>query len=432
MSYHEQLISQVIHPDWVKDKTIYEVNLRQYTAGGTLHEFMLHLPRLKELGVGILWIMPIHPVGIQNRKGSSGSPYSVRNYTAIDPTIGSLTEFKKFVEHAHKAGMYVILDWVANHTAWDHYWTHDYPDFYERDEKGQFLPPNPDWTDVIHLDYSNKNLWKAMIHDMAFWIKECDIDGFRCDMAHLVPTLFWNEARKQLDQIKPVFMLAESENRDLLIHAFDSIYNWNIHHLINKIAQQKAGIKDIYPMLNHEIYKFPKGAIQMMFTSNHDENTWNGSAIERLHYGLEPFNVLSFTLPAIPLIYSGQEAGNFKKLSFFEKDKIDWQYDKMTPFYQQLVSLKKRNPALWNGDWGGGFYVIENSRMDYIFSYMRIKDDHQVLIILNVSGLNHSFTLYGSNYCGFYQNVFNQQKSMLYMNQTFNLDAWSYLVFEKV
>ncbi len=336
-------------PKWVNGQTIYEVNLRQYTKSGTIKEFEEHLPRLKELGVGILWFMPIQPIGEKNRKGTLGSYYSIKNYTEVNPEFGTPEEFKHLVKKIHDLGMKVIIDWVANHTAWDHHWTKDHPEFYTKDDKGGFKAPVEDWEDVIHLDYGNPDLWDEMIGEMSFWLKETSIDGFRCDMAHLVPTLFWNRARRDLDKIKPVYMLAESENHDLLEYAFDSLYNWKLLHAMDALAAREINANKLLELAISEVNHLPKGASFLNFTSNHDENSWQGSAIERIHYYLEPLTILTFILEGNPLIYSGQEAGNYRRLKFFDKDEIEWKEDKMFDLYQKLAHFKRSHPALKKG-----------------------------------------------------------------------------------
>jgi len=418
-------------PEWTQNLTIYEVNLRQYTTGGTIKEFREHLPRLQELGVGILWFMPIQPIGIKNRKGTMGSYYSIRDYCNVDPFYGSLAEFKALVDEIHEMGMYVILDWVANHTAWDHHWTKSNPEYYTKNEKGEFLPPNPDWSDVLHLNYSVPELQNAMIESMKFWLKETNIDGFRCDMAHLVPTWFWNKAKAALDSLKPVFMLAESENRDLLEHAFHVIYSWKIHHYINKQAKGKSTVFDLDNLLNSEIFEFPKNVTQMFFTSNHDENSWNGSALERLTFGLETFNVFIFTMPGLPLIYSGQEAGFGKRLLFFDKDYIIWKDDKMAYLYKILVNLKKRNPALWHGQNHGDFIRLFTSSGKNVFAFIRRKSDSEVFVILNFSQHPVTFNFNGNELKGIYTDIFSKGKVIFSSDNQIELPQWGYKVYEK-
>ncbi len=422
---------KITTPDWINGQTIYEVNLRQFTEGGTFKEFEEHLPRLKDLGVGILWFMPIQPIGEKNRKGSLGSYYSIRNYTAVNPEFGTLDEFKSMVKKIHSLGMKVIIDWVANHTAWDHHWTIDHPEFYSKDDQGNFKAPVPEWEDVIHLDYGNPDLWDDMIDQMKFWLSETNIDGFRCDMAHLVPTLFWNRARRDLDKIKPVFMLAESENHDLLEYAFDSIYNWKLLHAMNGLAAEKISADELFEITLQEIDYLPKGASLLNFTSNHDENSWQGSAIERLHYYLEPLTILTFLLPGLPLIYSGQEAGNYRRLEFFDKDKIDWKEDKMFSFYKSLVGLRNQNPGLWDQ---GNIEMIENDTKDAIIS-CQISDfekTKKVISFLNLSSSVQTFFLKCGEYNGNFRNVITKENYKLNCQNSINLKAYSYLILELI
>jgi len=417
-------------PDWIKGLTVYEVNLRQFTKGGTFKEFEAHLPRLKELGVGILWFMPIQPIGGKNRKGTLGSYYSISNYTAVNPEFGTLNEFKLLVKKIHDMGMKVIIDWVANHTAWDHHWTKGHPEFYTKDVNGNFKPPFPEWEDVIDLDYGNPILCNEMIYQMEFWLKETDIDGFRCDMAHLVPIPFWNKARKELDNIKPVFMLAESENHDLLEYAFDVIYNWKLLHALNDVAAQKISANQLMKIALNEFEYLPKGAYHLNFTSNHDENSWQGSAIERLHYFLEPVTILTFLLKGIPLIYNGQEAGNYKRLQFFDKDKIQWKDDKMYSLYQKLIELRKRNLDFWSE---GQIEKIENDSDEYIISFQIFdrKKENKVIVFLNLSDKEYNFYIKCGDYNGNFTDVFAKTDYSLYCHNAINLKAFSYLILEQ-
>jgi len=419
------------HPEWSKNKTLYEVNIRQYTPEGTFKAFEEHLPRIQDMGVGIIWFMPIQPIGQLNRKGTLGSYYSIRDYTAINEAFGTLNEFKELVKKIHEMGMYVILDWVANHTAWDHVWTVSHPEFYTKDQNGGFKSPIPEWSDVIDLDFGNRELRMQMIEAMKFWLQEADIDGFRCDMAHLVPTDLWNEVRPELDKVKQVFMLAESELRDLLVSAFDMIYNWRFYHTMNGIAHGEKNVHDLDQLLQNDIYNFPENAFQMFFTSNHDENSWNGSAIERLGIGLETYNVLIFTIAGLPLIYNGQEAGETKRLSFFEKDEITWKEDKLMPFYKKLIALKKRNSALWAGNFGGTFTRIDTSNNWAVLSFVRERDEDAVLVILNFSHYDQNVTLYGDVYTGIYSDVFSGEQVSFYESSSIFLRPWDYRVYEK-
>jgi len=419
-------------PEWARNQVVYEVNLRQYTPGGTIKEFRQHLPRLKELGAGILWFMPLQPIGILNRKGTLGSYYSIRNYCELDAAYGTMDEFIGLVREIHSMGMYVILDWVANHTAWDHHWVQQYPEFYRRNEAGEVHPPFPEWEDVIGLDYSNPGLRKEMIESMKFWLITADIDGFRCDMAMLVPTDFWNETRRELECLKPVFMLAEAEQRELTEEAFDVLYNWNLMHVWNDIAKGKYNADEIRWRIPSEITDFPEGADNLLFISNHDENSWNGSEIERLHFALEAFAVLIFTLPGMPLIYSGMEAGNPRRLRFFDKDCIEWKQDKMAVLYSKLAHLRMMNPALWSLQPKLGFKLLTTDRDDKVLGFIRESNACRVLVVLNLSPVHVDFHLTGSGFQGKYKEVFTEMQVILGDTPCFSLGAWGYRVWEGI
>ncbi len=417
-------------PEWARNQVVYEVNLRQYTPGGTISEFRQHLPRLKDLGAGILWFMPLQPVGIKNRKGTLGSYYSISNYCELDSAYGTMDEFIALVKEIHAMGMYVILDWVANHTAWDHNWIEDFPAFYRRNEAGEVYPPFPEWEDVVGLDYSNGELHQEMISSMKFWLNTANIDGFRCDMAMLVPTDFWNRARKELETVKPVFMLAEAEQRDLTEEAFDVLYNWNLMHVWNDIAQGKYSAVEIRWRIPSEIIDFPQGADNLMFMSNHDENSWNGSELERLGLSLEAFAVLIFTLPGIPLIYSGMEAGNYRKLSFFEKDCIEWKEDKMAVLYSKLAHLRIQNPALWSLQPKSGFQLLTTDRDDKVLCFTRESSGKKVLVALNLSNEHVNFRFTGIGFQGRYINVMTEMHVIMGDTPCFSLEPWGYRVWE--
>lgn len=267
---------QVIHPEWSINANIYEVNVRQYTPEGTFAAFEKHLPELKKLGVDIIWIMPINPIGKQNRKGALGSYYAVANYKTVNPEFGTVDDFKKLVNKTHKLGMKIIIDWVANHTAWDNIWVKDHPEFYTRDAKGNFVPPVADWEDVIDLNYDNKELRSLMIDAMKYWVKECNIDGFRCDVAAMIPIDFWNEAVPELKKIKHVFMLAEA-NENFVHQAFDMSYNWQLKDLMNDIAKGKKNAEDLVKLFEKEKQEYKTDDYRMSFTTNHDLNSWDGT-----------------------------------------------------------------------------------------------------------------------------------------------------------
>ncbi len=416
---------KITTPDWVNGQTIYEVNLRQFTKSGTFKEFEEHLPRLKEMGVGVLWFMPVQPIGEKNRKGTLGSYYSISNYSAINSEFGTIDEFKSLVKKIQSLGMKVIIDWVANHTAWDHHWTIEHPEYYSKDQKGNFKPPVDDWEDVIHLNYENPDLWEEMIRQMEYWLREVDIDGFRCDMAHLVPTVFWNEARKRLDKIKAVYMLAESQNHDLLEHAFDTIYNWKLLHKLNEVAAGKSTAKDLTDLALNELHYLPEGASFLNFTSNHDENSWQGSAIERIHYFLEPLSVLTFLLPGIPLIYSGQEAGNYRRLKFFDKDEIDWKDDKMFDLYEKLIQIEHDHIAFAEGS---VIRPIKTDGGDNILAINSECNGHKALFLANLSNVKSTFYLKCENITGNYKDLLEKDKTEYNCHQHFTLKPYDYLV----
>lgn len=420
----------VKHLDWVKTANIYEVNIRQYSKSGTIKDFEKHLPELKELGVDILWLMPIYPIGEKNRKGKMGSSYSIKDYKAVNPDFGTMEDLKTLVKKAHGMGMHVILDWVANHTSWDNIWTTEHPDFYTKDSSGNFMPPKgTDWSDVIDLNYDNKNLRKAMIAALKYWVKEANIDGYRCDVAGMVPTDFWEEARKELDAIKPVFMLAEWESPDLQHKAFDMTYGWNFHHLMNDVAQGKKSAKDMATYFENDTMSYPPNAIRMYFTSNHDENTWNGTVYERMGEAVKAMAVLSATIPGMPLIYGGQEAGLNKRLAFFEKDEIDWKSGKdLRPFYKQLLKLKKEHPSLWNGKDGGNMNRIKTSADDKIFAFSRINANDEIVVILNLTKDTQKVKLADTLGIEGFKDVFSENKLS---TDEFEMQPWEYRVYTK-
>ena len=366
---HAAAPTTVNHPDWAKNAVIYEVNTRQFTPEGTFKAMGEHLDRLKELGVDILWFMPIHPISEKNRKGSLGSYYAVRDYTAVNPEFGSLDDFKALVAEAHKRGMKVLLDWVPNHTGCDNAWVNDHPEYYAKDATGKMFGPF-DWTDTYKLDYSKPATRAAMISSMLFWLIEADIDGFRCDVASEVPVDFWNEARPVLQAAKPeLFMLAEASVPALEEHAFDMAYNWPMKDLFSAIAAtsgqymfiapgaseprkfEPAVATDIATLHQTQQAEYPAGAYMMNMITNHDLNSWEGTEFERLGSLTPAFAILSFTLPGMPLIYTGQEVGLNRAFEFFEKDKApDWKANDFTSFYKKLTGLKHSRPELNIGD----------------------------------------------------------------------------------
>ncbi len=417
-----------MHVDWSKNANIYEVNIRQFTDEGTIAAFEKHLPRLKKMGVDILWLMPVFPVGELNRKGSLGSYYAVKNYKEINPEFGNIADLEHLVKKAHKLGMHVILDWVANHSAWDNVWVDKHPDFYEHTKNGDFVSPF-DWTDVISFDYSNHIMRDSMINALEFWVTQADVDGYRCDVAGMVPTDFWEEVRVKLDSIKPVFMLAEDEdNPNLLNKAFDMNYGWKLHKLLNKIAQGKNNANDIWDYLAWNNSAVPDYSYRMYFTSNHDENSWNGTVKERMGDAGEAMAVLTYTIPGMALVYGGQEAGLDKRLRFFDKDTINWKESAYTDIYTKLNKLKKQNKALWNGEAGGNMIRLGDGSNYNVFAFLRQKDSDKVITVINMSDKPQSFIIDGDVVSGKFKNVFTGKDVDVNANLNVNLPQWGYLV----
>ena len=353
--------------EWKNSANIYEVNIRQYTNEGTFNAFAKNLPRLKDMGVKILWLMPVTPISEEKRQGSLGSYYACSDYVSINPEFGDIDDFKNLVQQAHDLDMKLIIDWVANHTGCDHHWRNEHADWYEHDAAGNFIERHG-WVDVIDLNYQNKNMRAAMIECMKYWITECDIDGFRCDMAHLVPLDFWVEAKQQCETIKQLFWLAECEVPEYH-KVFDVTYAWRWMHATENLVKNYGSLQDIKDVL--KVYQdYPKDALKLLFTSNHDENTWNGTEYEKYGEAAKAFAVFTFTWACMPLIYSGQELPNLKRLKFFDKDFIEWNNNQpeLEDFYKRLLTLKSSNKALHET---GNINVLPTEFNERIFAFLR-------------------------------------------------------------
>lgn len=371
-----------MHTDWTAQSSIYEVNIRQHTPEGTIAAFAEKLPEIKELGVEILWIMPVQPIGEKNRKGPLGSYYSISDYTAVNPEFGTMEDFKAFVDEAHDMGFKVILDWVANHSSFDNVWMEDHKGWYTQVD-GVVISPNEDWTDVADLNYDNTDMRKAMRQAMKFWVEEADIDGYRCDVAFEVPMDFWNNTRMALDSIKPVFMLAEAEGPEFHEQAFDMTYGWEFHHIINEIAagEKELSALDEYQSRMDTLYN--KNDFRMFFTTNHDENSWNGTINERMGENAQNFFVLCATFPnGMPLVYSGQEYGLDKRLRFFDKDTIEATDSSLYDWYRQIVQLKMSDPTLKMGNLQGDYTRLTDTEGE-VFAFVRQKGKEQLVVALN-------------------------------------------------
>lgn len=402
--------------------TIYEVNIRQYSPEGTFNAFTKDIPQLKELGVDIIWLMPIYPISLKDRKGSLGSYYAVQDYTKVNPNFGTFEDLQNLVKTAHDNGIYVVLDWVANHTGRDHVWLAEHPDFYVRDSTGNPVAPF-DWTDVAKLDYTNLNMRKAMIGDLQFWLKNADVDGFRCDVAAEVPTDFWDDATTQLKQIKPIFMLAEAEKPELLNKAFDMQYGWTAHHLFNEIAQGKQGVKawDTYVETTNKTLQ--PDDISMMFTSNHDENSWNGTEFERMGNAVKTMAALTFAVKGMPLIYNGQEYDMNKRLLFFEKDTIAHTKGVFYDFYKQLNGLKATNKALNGGKNAGSYTRLKTSNDNAILAFERSKEGDSIMFIANLSAKKSSFK---TNLSGDYTDALTNSTLTFQKDKMLNFEPWEF------
>ena len=436
----------------MENAVIYEANIRQYSPEGTLNAFTKDIPQLKELGVKVIWLMPIYPVSMKNRKATGelsvedikdpkererylGSYYAISDYTAVNPDMGTYEDFDKLVKTAHENGMYVILDWVANHTGWDHKWITEHPEYYHKNAKGEVTDPlNPEtgeswgWTDVAHLDYSSKKLYEPMKDEMLFWVKEHNIDGFRCDVADNVPTEFWQFATKELKEVKPIFMLMESNKPYLFKGVFDMGYGWDLHHIMNDIAKGNKTVKDLDAYLAKKDTMYDKSDIMMNFVTNHDENSWSGSEYERMGDAVEAFTALTYTVPGMPLIYTGQEYGLDRRLKFFEKDSIAKEKGKMYPVLEKLGDLKNENKALNGGKDAAAYKRINTSDDTNILAFEREKDGKKVWYIANLSKSPKAFTLPVS---GTFTDVITGKEVKLKEGQKHQFKPWQYYIFKQ-
>jgi 1,4-alpha-glucan branching enzyme len=392
--YTPESFEGITHPDWSRKAVIYQVNTRQFTPDGTLKAATREIPRLKALGVDILWLMPIHPIGVQNRKGTLGSPYSVKDYRSVNPELGTMADLKAFVVAAHASGMHVVIDWVANHSAWDNPLKSQHPDWYVQDWKGANVStPWWDWSDIVDFDYSKLGLRHYMAESMLFWVREADIDGFRADVAGYVPPDFWTDVRRDLDTIKPVWLLGEFNHRDLHLTSFDASYGWAWAEAVMKIGKGEADTGALYGFYSENESAWPTGSQRMIFTSNHDENAWAGTEFERFGPALNNAFALLFTSEGIPLIYNGQEAGNDKRLKFFERDPILWKDHPHAALIRDWIRFRDAHPALDNAPWGARMVQVKNSDSAKVFSFVRAKDGDAVFVAQNYSAERKIVTL---------------------------------------
>ena len=444
--------NNTIQPEWAINAVIYELNTRQFSQNGTFAEVTEQLPRLKKLGVDIIWFMPIFPISEEKRKATGGvlvdnirdpeerkkyqgSPYSVADYKKVNPDHGTDADFKVMVDKIHSLGMKIILDWVPNHTGWDHPWITEHRDFYTQVD-GKIIDPidyntgeSWGWTDVADLNFDNKEMRKEMISDMKYWITDMNVDGFRMDVAHGVPNDFWVECSKALRAVGDIYMLAEGEVPEQRNSgSFAADYGWSLHHLLNEIAKgkKKASAIDEWHKTDNE--KYTRG-YHMNFTSNHDENTWAGTVKERMGDAGDAMAVFIFTFEGMPLIYNGQEASLDKRLEFFEKDPIEWGTYNKTGFFQKLAELKHKNKALRNGEHGGKVQKLTTSDSENVYAFTREKDGDRVITLINMSKVAREIDLDLGKLAGGYSNVFEEGSVTLPSKMTIKMAPWEYLVF---
>ena len=422
-------------PAWSRNAVIYEINVRQYTPAGTFAALDRHLAHFDSLGVDILWIMPVQPIGKLNRKGRLGSYYSISDYTAFNPEYGSAAEFKKLVTDMHQRGKKVLLDWVANHTSFDHVWITTHPDWYVHRADGTIINARDneghetDWTDVAELDYDKPAMRRAMIADMRWWLDNMDIDGFRCDVAGGVPMDFWREARRELTAVKPdLFMLAEAEGPQFY-PAFDATYGWELYHLLNEVAQNKRSTSELDGYFSRQRRTYPPNAYRMYFTSNHDENSWSGTEFERMGTNHLPAYIIAATAQlGMPLIYTGQEVSLRKRLRFFEKDTVDWTGTSLMGFYRSVVDLKHANAALWNGAAGGEQVTLETDGGNRVYAYSRTRGENTVVVVVNFGDTPVRAQYTGLAHSGQFTDWFSRSTMMLGSLGTIEIPAHGFRV----
>lgn len=415
------------HPAWMMQGNIYEVNVRQYTPEGTFNAFAKHLDRLKAMGVETIWFMPINPISKLDRKGTLGSYYAVSDYTAINPEFGTFDDFKKLVQAIHDKGMKVLIDWVPNHTGADHRWITEHPEFFVKDNSGKAAVAF-DWADTRQLDYKNPIMQDSMIAAMKFWVKGTNIDGFRCDVAWNVPASFWNKSIPQLRKMKNLFMLAEGDSTYLPKSGFDAVYPWHMFKMMEKVAKGEKTALALDSINKENEMLYPANTIQMYFTSNHDENSWNHADFGTFPGAVHaPFAVFSQTMKnSIPLIYSGQEEPVLRALEFFEKDPITFKNFEREKFYKTLLELRKRNEALSANT---SFKKVLVGDEKAVYAYVREKGNKKVFVILNFSGIEQSVSLKESSLLGKAYNVFEEKEIFLNAKER-KMKPWGYEIYE--
>ncbi len=424
----------MIHPEWSYSAVLYEMNIRQLTPEGTFKAATSRLNFLRGMGIDILWLMPIYPIGAVERKGSLGSYYSISDYCGINEEFGTLEDFTKFLESAHALGFKVILDWVANHTARDAKWVDGKAaDWYERDEAGEPLVPW-DWSDTAKLNYANHEVWQGQIDSMKYWL-ELGVDGFRCDMAMLVPIEFWQETVAQLRKVKSdIFMLAEAEELNLFDRAFDCCYAWELHHIMCDVANGSRRANAIRNYINADV-QYPRWTMRMTFTSNHDENSWQGTEQARFGDALNVMSLFTFVAPrSMPLIYTGQEVGYNHSFEFFDRDAIpegEYVANDTTAYYKALIDLKHNYTSLQAAEMGGRWCMINNNAEDCLLILVRENDADSVISIMNMSPYTIQACYNTGVYAGEYTNGLSGAVETLPTEVNEFMEPWSFKILTR-
>lgn len=424
------------NPEWSYSAILYEMNIRQFTTEGTFRAASERLPFLRSIGVDAIWLMPIYPIGEEDRKGSLGSYYSIRDYKGVNPEFGSEADLRDFITKAHALGIKILFDWVANHTARDARWISERPvDWYERDSEGRAKVPW-DWSDTAKLNYANREVWRGQIDAMRYWVEQFGIDGFRCDMAMLVPIEFWQEASAELHSIKSdIFMLAEAEEDNLFEGAFNMSYQWNIHHIMCDIAKGARRVWDLRNAMHAERQRYPREAMRLSFTSNHDENSWSGSEQSRFGRALEVMTAMTFLMSStMPLIYTGQEVGYDHSFAFFDRDPIPEELYKegyATELYRRLADLKHSQRALDSGQRGGDVIEIENNAKDCMMTFVREVDGSRVVAIVNLSPYTIHADFRTGIYAGTYRDAISGERVILDEHVERDIAPWHYQILVK-
>ncbi|WP_017664742.1 alpha-amylase family glycosyl hydrolase [Porphyrobacter sp. AAP82] len=428
--YAPRDVVRIENAAWTADAVLYQMNTRQFTPEGTFEAAQKQLPRLAAMGVDIIWLMPVHPIGEANRKGTLGSPYAVRDYRAVNPELGTEAEFRAFVDEAHRLGLKVILDWVANHSAYDNPLTQSHPEWYSRTPEGALMSPaGTDWSDVADFDYSQPGLRQYMTQSLVFWVREYGVDGFRCDVAGWVPTDFWETARRELDSIKPVFMLAEWEQRDLHTRAFDATYAWKWKEALQKLVRSGEGAGPIRGYYNEQQETWPRAAMRMVYTENHDQNSWDAVASDIYGPAYEAAIALSFVGTGLPLVYNGQEADNDRQLKFFERDPIVWKEGRLAPLLAKLIALKTAQRALHNGRFGAAMAEVPTSQTADVYAFTRGEKGTRVFAVFNLSPRPHAVTFGHARHHGSYTDALSGAPALFAGGETVDLPAWGYRIY---